>query len=73
MSEEKLLNCPFCGKHDAVALCTAAEIDDYADDFDHYAVVCDATLGGCGATGGYEDNRPDAAKKWNNRFVKNVE
>ncbi len=61
--------CPHCGKVGRII----SSYDD--DDYDHsknesFAVNCDATIGGCGATGGYAPTVHDAAEKWNKRTDK---
>ena len=64
MSELK--PCPFCGKRLAVI---THDDDDENDGWNYQscAVVCDATIGGCGASGGYHFSADDAIEAWNQR------
>ena len=60
--------CPFCGNVRAVKCLTADQIDSrYEDCPSFYAVVCDYSEGGCGATGGYRDTPEEAVDTWNRR------
>ena len=66
---EKLNPCPFCGKTDPVGVFLHSQIvclDDLYDE-DYFAVCCDAQKGGCGAVGGYKEERGDAIDVWNRR------
>lgn len=73
MSKE-LSPCPFCGRTDTVAFTTAREMEDCkrADtcqlhDCESVTVVCDFTIGGCGASGRYARTEEEAAEAWNRR------
>ena len=69
MNEEKKLKpCPFCGNTQPKLL-RDADISIYYQGHVpvDYAVVCDATKGGCGATGGFAGSKEKAAYNWNKR------
>ena len=66
--------CPFCGSETAPEIFTLAEIachdDDEATEFErsHFAVACNYSRGGCGAsTGGICETEEEAAEAWNRR------
>lgn len=61
--------CPFCGSPDHHGVYTSVEIHGENEDLtgDAFAVCCDFTVGGCGATGCFKDNRKDAIEQWNTR------
>lgn len=68
MTHKKLKPCPFCWNtqpkllRDAdISICYQGHVPVY------YAVVCDATKGGCGATGGFAESEEKAADNWNKR------
>ena len=68
-----LVKCPFCGRTDKMVCCTIAEADDIdaPNNFEksHYGVVCDASIGGCGASTGWNHETPEAAKAaWNSSY-----
>lgn len=74
MSEIKLKPCPFCGRETTPEICTLAEIachdEDEATEFEqtHFAVACNYSRGGCGAsTGGICEMEEEAAEAWNRR------
>lgn len=63
--------CPMCGKRVA-EFTSCAELEECenfesCDSEPFICVVCSATNGGCGATGGYAPSAEEAAKKWNRR------
>ena len=60
-----MLPCPFCGNAD-VECRTEFEISGYGGT-EHYAVCCDATKSGCGATGSFSAKKEDAIERWNRR------
>jgi len=65
-----LLPCPFCGKTESVQVCTASEIlgDEFdSSNYESYSGICDSSIGGCGANGGYADTKREAAQNWNMR------
>lgn len=66
---EKLKPCPFCGKTDTIGVFSHSQIEDLYESkgLDCFAVCCDAQNGGCGAVGGYEEERDDAIATWNRR------
>lgn len=63
---ERLKPCPFCGAKTSVEI----EIDDEDDYATNYAVNCDYSKGGCGATSGYRQTKAEAIELWNKRSVK---
>jgi hypothetical protein len=72
MSEEvtrtskELSRCPHCG-----ATAHGGTVHIEGSKFDRYVgasyVVCDHSLGGCGASGGFRDNQDEAIALWNRR------
>lgn len=77
MPEIKLKPCPFCGSETAPEIFTLAEIachdEDEATKFEltHFAVACNYSRGGCGAsTGGICETEEEAAERWNKRAVR---
>ncbi len=54
----ELKPCPFCGSESVSIM-----YNHHGD----YAVNCDATRGGCGATSGYAQMREAAVAAWNRR------
>ena len=74
MEDIKLNNCPFCGQIKTVTFATAREMEDCkrADtcqirDCESVTVVCDFTIGGCGASSRYARTEEEAAEAWNRR------
>ena len=74
MENIKLKPCPFCGQINPVTLTTAREMEDCkrADtcqirDCESVTVVCDFTIGGCGASSRYARTEEEAAEAWNRR------
>lgn len=71
MSENNLKPCPFCGGTKIVIDgCKGLEeckLFEECDDEEFYAVVCDFTQGGCGASGGYRETKEQAITAWNKR------
>lgn len=71
----KLKPCPFCGKEttdivDCSETTCAFAIDCFCAETclnKMYAVVCNRTKGGCGATGGYYRTKEEAIEAWNRR------
>ena len=77
----ELKPCPFCGKSvaelsDAQDLENCAHFEDETCPCQNYEtaricglhiVVCDVSLGGCGATSGYYTTAKKAAENWNRR------
>ena len=67
--------CSFCGKSDTLQVISGSEFNGDEENFyphsDSYAVVCDAShpsgLGGCGASGGFNETKDEAIAVWNNR------
>lgn len=59
----KIKPCPFCGSDEAVYV-----YRDEGEDYDGgYRVVCDFTIGGCGASSGCGETPKEAIAKWNRR------
>lgn len=75
MSENIFLKpCPFCGSETAPETATLAEINCHDEEeateaeLNHYAVVCNYSRSGCGAsTGGLCESEEEAAERWNTR------
>ena len=70
MSKE-IKPCPFCGLNVA-NVTTCAQLEDCenfetCNDAEFYCVVCDATKGGCDASGGYRQTWNEAIESWNRR------
>jgi len=61
--------CPFCGNATAPGAYTSDEIE--GDGGESFAVVCDVSAGGCGATGPYELEKGEAISEWNRRAGEN--
>lgn len=60
MPKIDLLPCPFCGKLETLKM---LDIQDSV-----YHVICDAVIGGCGASTGWNYTTPEkAAEEWNTR------
>lgn len=66
--------CPFCGSETALEIATLAEINCTDEEeateaeLEQYAVVCNYSRGGCGAsTGGICESEEEAAARWNTR------
>lgn len=57
--------CPFCGRMNTVRLSESTEDDEDLEP--SYAVVCDFTMGGCGASGGYAQDEDEAIAAWSQR------
>lgn len=73
MSETPYLLCPFCGRHEPVEPINSGMEDDmnYREDDTNmisYAIVCNFTKGGCGATAGYRPTEDEATEVWNKRI-----
>ena len=61
----ELKPCPFCGGTKlTIKSCNETTEDN---NFENYAVCCDFTHGGCGASSGYRPNRGEAIEAWNRR------
>lgn len=56
--------CPFCGETEHLRIDDASEKDSCCTGL---GVICDATKGGCGATGGYAPTKEEAVTKWEKR------
>lgn len=56
-----LRDCPFCGGKN---ICI---IDESEPEHPEFAVCCDMTEGGCGATSGYRRTKEEAIEAWNRR------
>ena len=75
MSERIILkSCPFCGSKTAPEIFTLAEINCHDEEeateaeLEHYAVACNYSRSGCGAsTGGLCESEEEAAARWNTR------
>lgn len=75
MGEIKLKPCPFCGSETAPEIYTLAELNcrdtdepEYERESEIYAVACNYSRGGCGAsTGGIRETEEEAAEAWNRR------
>lgn len=63
-------SCPFCGCENIFVGSSADIIFD--NDYEHFACVCDASEGGCGATGGFAQSKEEAVSKWNKRCGKQI-
>jgi hypothetical protein len=65
-SSKELSRCPHCG-----ATAHGGTVHIEGSKFDRYVgasyVVCDHSLGGCGASGGFRDNQDEAIALWNRR------
>lgn len=63
--EPQLLPCPFCGNTKLFV----GTSDDILDDgkTNEFAVCCDFSQGGCGASSGFEDTMEEAIEIWNKR------
>jgi hypothetical protein len=63
---KELSRCPHCG-----ATAHGGTVHIEGSKFDRYVgasyVVCDHSLGGCGASGGFRDNQDEAIALWNRR------
>lgn len=57
----RLRDCPFCGGKN---ICI---IDESEPEHPEFAVCCDMTEGGCGATSGYRRTKEEAIEAWNRR------
>lgn len=63
-----LKSCPFCGHTEFLTVGTGKEFSGGADELcNDFAVCCDYTRGGCGATCGYSETPEEAVDKWNRR------
>jgi hypothetical protein len=62
---EKCKACPFCGNVTSLTVILNTCDDEYCKS---YAVLCDYTHGGCGATGGYRESDKEAIAVWNLRL-----
>jgi hypothetical protein len=73
--ENRLAQCPFCGKTETLLVVSGRELmDDEQEYWQHsesFGVVCDASKpggkGGCGAMGGFMPTEADAVGRWNMR------
>lgn len=72
---QKLRECPFCGRKDAVTLSDCSEcfpcVDEppcYGCNWVKHLVVCNANIGGCGAASGLYDTEEKAIEAWNRRY-----
>lgn len=63
MDEIKLKPCPFCGFINPELY--GVTIEEY--NFRDYAVICSASIGGCGASTGHYAKEPEAIEAWNRR------
>jgi hypothetical protein len=65
-TSKDLSRCPHCG-----ATAHGGTVHIEGSKFDRYVgasyVVCDHSLGGCGASGGFRDNQDEAIALWNRR------
>jgi hypothetical protein len=66
MSNEKLRECPFCGKTEPLMI---EHIPETRAEYEAYVVRCNAKEGGCGANGGHSLGRDGAIEKWNTRSI----
>lgn len=58
--------CPFCAETKSLRLVYDASADAIPDQF---MVICDATKGGCGGSGGYRVGGHAACNVWNERAL----
>ncbi len=65
MNEVKLKQCPFCGKS-APIVCLSREKEPNTGW--QYQVVCDYNFGGCGSSGGFDQDPKKAVAIWNRRI-----
>lgn len=73
MTEIKLKPCPFCGSTTAPEIFTLADL--FGDDYEEteFAVACNYSRGGCGAsTGGICEAEEEAAEAWNRRATRHA-
>lgn len=68
---KELKPCPFCGSEKLIiAGCRGLNECNNCEECENeyrYAVCCDFTEGGCGATSGYRLNEEEAIEAWNRR------
>ena len=71
----ELKPCPFCGRKNAATLSNCTECSPCVDEppcdgcnWKKYLIVCNVTLGGCGASSGLYDTEEKAIQAWNKRY-----
>ena len=64
---EEFLPCPFCGKHSAITIVFAYQMNELKFFKNDRAVCCNFKKGGCGAHSGYSNTEEGAIYKWNMR------